>query len=299
MKVGIFGIYHQSDERFFDDYTKSNLTVIPYKSIGYYSPDHDVWSECKNYDLVIFPSFGLCSDWMNMHLHTYKSILSSLPKTAWWSFDSHHDKYEYLYRSYFNEWIVFHSNCEHHTGPNTIQVLPFFYQLSYNDILHHIENDPKKSYDVVFHHINYSLGHRDIIAKNIESILQKKSLSYNFNTIESPIEYIKSISRAKVGLNISVLNDINFRSFETWVSNVPLLTNYLEDYQKIPELSEQTIFYNRDLSNFEQKLEIALDTKVDTRRHIIKNHMILKRYIEVINILTDSSFGINYTEGIS
>lgn len=296
MKVAIFGWYHKTDEKFFDSYTKQNLTIFPYQQIYNYGPDHDVWQQCQHYDLIIFPSFGLCSDWMSVNLPSYKKTLSRLPKTVWWSFDSHHDKYEYLYRSYFNEWLIFHSNCESHTGPDAIQLTPFFYPLSFDDVIKYTSKTNDKTYDVVFHHRRHTVGDRNTTVKKIEDILIEKNLSYNFNVIDSHTDYIQSICSAKIGLNLSVMNDINFRAFETWITDVPLLTNYLEDYKKLPHLFDQTTFYQSDLSDFSDKIDVVLSKKVNTRSHIIKNHMMMKRYIEAINVLSKTSFNVIFPD---
>ena len=53
--------------------------------------------------------------------------------------------------------------------------------------------------------------------------------------------------------NINWNIDFNFRNFEVWMANKPLLTNYLTDFELFPELKENTTFYNRDLSDFKEK----------------------------------------------
>lgn len=302
MKVTIFGWHHKKDSQFFDQYTQSNLKITQRCGILAYKENtkiwHQVWDECKNEDLVIIPSFGVLSSHWKENIHHYEPYFSKIKNIAYWSMDSHHDTGEKYIRQYFKYWLVAHRGYESNTGTNTVHIPLCYWQNGYNEFFNVIKKTTPSS-DVVFHHNSYSVGNRNTLIEQIKSHINELNLNYNFSKLnggpENP-EYTLSLEGCRVGLNISLLNDFNFRNFEVWMANKPLLTNYIDDYDLFPELKANTIFYKRDLSDFKEKLQESLTTKVNTRRYIIKDHMITSRYIAIINTIMSEKFKITFPE---
>jgi hypothetical protein len=299
MKVTIFGWNHPDDMIFADEYTKNDLQITWRMPTNQYKEGTDewksVWNECIDSDLVLIAAFGNCSSYWLDKIDVYEPIFKSIKRVAHWSFDSHHDVSECLLRKYFTHWLVAHDGYEQNTGPNTIHLPLCYWQYGYNDYKTLIENAPHSA-DVVYHHNRYMIGNREELVEKIISIMERSQLTYNFNACNNWLDYSRSIEGCKVGLNISLLEDLNFRNFEVWMANKPLLTNRLKSHDYFPELSAQTTFFERDLSNFEEKLHDALSKQVDTRKLIIKNHMITQRYLEGINAIMGTSYKVSFPE---
>lgn len=300
MKVTIFGHHYISDENFFDSYTKDNLKITWRKPTWAYQENTEewkhIWKECETEDLVLIAAFGNYSAYWTHNINLYEPYFSKIKKLAHWSFDSHNDDNEKNVRKYFTDWLVAHTNCEKNTGPNTIYLPGCYWQNGYLQFIDLLKNvEPSK--DVVFHHHCYPIGDREFLCENIIKYIEELKLSYDFSVISGPSQFVlytKSLLGCKVGLNMSLLNDLNLRNFEVWMVNKPLLTNYLPEYELFPELKQYTVFYNRDLSNFKEKLLESLNKKVNSRQHIIKNHMLTNRYLDAINLIMGSNFKINF-----
>lgn len=302
MKVTIFGWHHFEDFQFFDEYTKNNLKITWRCGHSAYEINTDewkeVWSKCDQEDLVLIAGFGtMCSYWID-NIKFYEPYFSKIKRLAHWSFDNHHDIDEKYARKYFTHWLTAHTGYDEITGPNTIHLPCCYWQNSYINFKNIIK-DIVPSKDVVFHHSRYTTGNRSDLTEKIIGYINDLNLTYDFSYIQGGpycSQYTKSLEGCKVGLNISLLNDLNLRNFEVWMANKPLLTNYLPNYEMFPDLKEGTVFYNRDLSDFKDKLQESLEKKVDSRRYIIKNHMLTNRYLEAINLIMNSNFKINFPE---
>jgi len=299
MKVTIFGWGHLSDHEFFDEHTKNNLEITYRSCVSAYQINTDIWKEvwnkCENEDLVFIAGFGNpCSYWID-NIKFYDPFFSKIKRLSYWSFDNHHDIYEKDARKHFTDWLVAHTGYENNTGPNSIHLPVCYFQNSYDQFKNLIK-DVHPSKDIIFHHRKYPIGDRDVLSQKMIQYIEELKLTYDFSPMNGNVEYAKSLQGCKVGLNISLLNDLNLRNFEVWMANKPLLTNYLPNYEMFPELNKDTIFYNRDLSDFKDKLQESLEKKVDSRRHIIKHHMLTNRYLEAINLIMNSNFKINFPE---
>lgn len=306
LKVTIFGYNHPFDMIFLDEYTKNNLKITWRKCVFHYAENtiewNDVWNQCENEDLVLIASFGMTTQAWLEKIKYYENIFSKIKNLAYWTFDSHWDTQEVTMRKYFNHWLTAHTECEKNTGPNTLYLPVCYWQHDYKSLVGEITKRTYHSPDIVFHHNKSGTGDRDILVKNIELYIKEANLSYDFSvlnydpcdTTDSRFKYYRSLAGCKVGLNMSLVNDINLRCFEVWMSNKPLLTNYLDAFNGFINLRDQTIFYKRDLSDFKEKLQEALVRKVDTRRLIIKDHMLTQRYLEGINLIMNTHFKINF-----
>jgi hypothetical protein len=302
MNVTIFGWYHYDDNKFFDQYTQDNLKITLRCGIDSYTENtkiwHDVWSQCVNEDLVIIASFGSLISKLINEMHQYEPYFSKIKNVVYWSMDSHHDRSEKNIRKHFTHWLVAHRGYEVNTGPNTIHIPLCYWQNSYDNFVKIIQN-VNRSNDVIFHHKKHKIGDRNDIVKQIIPKINELNLTYDFSYLyggPDNTSYTRSLEGCRVGLNMSLLNDFNFRNFEVWMANKPLLTNYLTDFELFPELKENTTFYNRDLSDFKEKLQYSLEKKIDSRRLIIKDHMLTRRYIDMINLIMNTKFKITYPD---
>lgn len=299
MKITIFGWGHPEDMVYADENTKNNLQITWRMPTNLYKEGTEewklVWDGCVNDDLVLIAAFGNCTPYWIERIDKYEQIFKSIKRVAHWSFDSHHDVNECLLRKYFTHWLVAHDGYEQNTGPNTIHLPLCYWQYGYNAYKQLIKN-VSYSTDITYHHNRYSIGDREELIQKIIAAINSQNLTYSFDTINNWCDYARSIEGCKVGLNISLLNDLNFRNFEVWMANKPLLTNYVKSHDLFPELSSQTTFFERDLSDFEEKLQESLTKQVDTRKLIIKNHMITQRYLDGINLILGTNYKVNFPD---
>lgn len=125
----------------------------------------------------------------------------------------------------------------------------------------------------------------------IASILKRHNLSYTFaryygTNEEYPYGNLKwGIKTSRVSVNVSLMDDLNIRNFEIIAMNGILLTNKLDDHDHMDLDYSMTHFYQRDLCDFEEKLQESLDdtNKNQTWISIYNGHCLTHRYLTIIN----------------
>jgi hypothetical protein len=127
----------------------------------------------------------------------------------------------------------------------------------------------------------------------LKEYFQKIGVRYHLGPVKSGMNYMNLILKSRIVLNISLLDDLNIRNFEAWGLNRPMLTNKVPDHDYIKDVDySSTYFFQRNLSDFGKVLQNALsaDKTPDTSISVLNGHMLIHRYIEMINKV----LGTNY-----
>jgi len=250
-------------------------------------------SQANDADLLIIALFGTDPDKLSR-----LGLEQIGAKKALWSFDSHHGyEKERLFQKYFDTYFVAHSLYMDKFDDVKIEWLPCCYIRFEMDTLRELRLrsliEQERKYDIVFPFKPYSLGDRVELTGKLSDCFRRAGIRYHFGPVESGMAYTNMILKSRLVLNISLLDDLNIRNFEAWSLNRPMLTNKVPDHDKLTEVNySMTYFFERNLSDFAQALNKALscDDIEDTSVDVLNNHMLIHRYVEIIN----KSLGTNY-----
>ena len=98
------------------------------------------------------------------------------------------------------------------------------------------------------------------------------------------------IRRSVVSFNCSIMDDMNFRVFETMAAGVELVTNEVPDLYKIEGLTDRINIYHND-QELVQMIDDILDSKRE--REVVKNqywirdnHCLIHRHIAMLNMVS-------------
>jgi tetratricopeptide (TPR) repeat protein len=255
-------------------------------------------------DLVIFALFGSC-------LEPLFSNYSSLPemeslfqnnniKKVLWSLDPHHNGgMELKYQRFFSRYYI----CSPHylykfKEVDTCWLPCSFFYLGIDSLIDTLKNQLQSKRHLVFPFNIYNMGDRDLTALKISRILAKYDIDYFFGFVGYGKPYIDALQESKICLNINMADGLNLRNFEAWAFNKVLLTNSDPEYDQFRMDLSDTFFYKRDLSDFEEALQKALhhDSITNTSQIVLNNHMVIHRYIEIINKELDTSYKLPHIE---
>jgi hypothetical protein len=88
-------------------------------------------------------------------------------------------------------------------------------------------------------------------------------------------------------LNLSIMDDLNMRNFESLALNQVMVTNRVSDHAKIDLDYSNTVFFDRfDQKSFAEAMEVAWEKAKSPNRTIdsvINKHMQIHRYVEMFN----------------
>ena len=150
-------------------------------------------------------------------------------------------------------------------------------------------------YDFVFPFKPYQIGSRNTVAAAIEKKIKNSNTKFYLGEVESGEPYMKLLQASRVILNVSLTDDLNIRNFEAWAFNRILLTNLTPDHNRIHKLPSNTLFFNRNLNDFELIMDKALKqsvNSVNSSSYVLNNHMQIHRYVQIINQVLDTDFSI-------
>jgi hypothetical protein len=271
------------------------LEIIPFPKLELIT-DEEIGSlikETNTADMLIVALFGTNADKLERlqleRIHTHKAL---------WTFDSHHCyEKERRFQKYFNTYFVAHSPYVEKFNDVRAEWVPDCFLRFDIDHLKELRLrslfEKYVKYDVVFPFNPYNIGNRLALAQKLEEYFKKIGARYHLGPAQSGMAYMNLILKSRVVLNISLLDDLNIRNFEVWGLNRSLLTNKVPGHDNLTDIDlSSTYFFQRNLSDFGQVLQNALsaDKTVDTSISVLSNHMLIHRYIEMIN----KALGTNY-----
>jgi Flp pilus assembly protein TadD len=285
-KIVIRGPWHERDRKYIAD--SEDLHIIHFPSLNS-TEDYDSFTEAvKQADLVIFALFG-------SNLVSHFEIPELLPffhdnsiKKVYWTQDAQHEWGMGLeYQRWFHKYYLNYSGyLDKYDGVETCWLPSCFFSIGIDELTELISFPREIERDVIFPYTHYSLDDRTHVAKSIREKLSDYGLNYYLGNIEFGLPYLRSIQESKICLNISTLGSLNIRNFEVLALNRILLTERVADHDSIKMDISHTYFFKRDLTDFDDALNKALnDTATDIRTSddILNNHMLVHRYVEIIN----------------
>lgn len=266
----------------------STLEIVPFPKLELITDEgmSTLVKKANTADLLIVALFGTDPNVLARlrleRIHTCKAL---------WTFDSHHSyEKERCFQRYFHVYFVAHSPYISKFDDVRAEWVPDCFLRFDIDCLKELrlrslfERDIK--YDVVFPFKSYAVGNRVALAQKLDEYFKKIGVRYYLGPVQSGMAYMNLILKSRVVLNISLLDDLNIRNFEAWGLNRPLLTNKVPDHDNLRDIDLlSTYFFQRDLSDFSQALQNALstDNTMDTALDVLSSHMLIHRYVEMIN----------------
>jgi hypothetical protein len=96
--------------------------------------------------------------------------------------------------------------------------------------------------------------------------------------------------QSKVILNLTLKSELNMRFFESQVSNRTVLMDEVRGIESLNLDLRNTFFFKRDLSNFEEQFERAINHKpVSVYENYLLNHTSISRIRKILKDLTGLS----------
>jgi hypothetical protein len=99
--------------------------------------------------------------------------------------------------------------------------------------------------------------------------------------------YLQLMFQSKVILNLTLKSELNMRFFESQVSNRTVLMDEVRGIESLNLDLRNTFFFKRDLSNFEEQFERAINHKpVSVYENYLLNHTSVSRICNILKDLT-------------
>lgn len=183
-----------------------------------------------------------------------------------WSIDAH-CRGVYAYDKIFNEGkynLLLHSTRDYASGKNKI-----WFPNAYDDSLVYDMNLERDSF--IGFCGNYA-NRKSII----DSLEQEFNIKKDIFVIGNKM--VEAINSYQIHFNKNILNDINYRSFETIGASTMLITNYNPQYIKLGfEDSKNCVFYNTKQELFD-KLRYLRDNKEVVKQIAREGHELSKKH---------------------
>ncbi|MDR3362964.1 MAG: FkbM family methyltransferase [Desulfovibrio sp.] len=232
---------------------------------------------------------------------TFEKI--ACPKVVW-SQDSHHmHPHETRAEPYFTRFYVAHGNYIDKFSSRAVWLPCCYTGSSLQAFLRLAKIELPKDRELISVYSAYFGSKRNPILYEISKILQKQKVRYLFGRIHGN-QYINAtpygdllygLKSSSISLNVPFLDDFNIRNFESIAMNCSLLAIETSEHKKVDLDYSHTFFFKSDLSNFVDALHDALEDiseKKDVWRCIPGKHMLIDRYISIINNELDTDFFI-------
>ncbi|MBN2590859.1 MAG: hypothetical protein JXA96_13425 [Sedimentisphaerales bacterium] len=273
------------------------LEIVPFPKLEFIT-DEEIESLIKaanTADMLIVALFGTNADKLERlcleRIHTHKAL---------WTFDSHHCyEKERRFQKYFDTFFIAHSPYLGKFNDVRTEWVPDCF-LGFD--IDHLKElrlrslfEKNVKYDVVFpFDLNNNVNFLNL-AQKLKEYFQKIGIRYHLGPAQSGMANMDLILKSRIVLNISLFDDFNIRNFEVWGLNRSLLTNKVPDHDNIKDVDySSTYFFQRNFSDFGQVLQNALsaDNTPDTSISVLNSHMLIHRYIEMINKVLGTNYFI-------
>lgn len=310
------GVFHESDIKYLKNNKFLSIETFFLKKFPFVKKEtvDSFLKKAKNSNLIIFPfhSSSICQ-FLNIYPDIFDIIRSKGNLVSVWSIDNHlfpgddilvKDKVDFFFAGHPNYF-------DHLKKSNNCFVLPVAYYLTDIDgLIYDVSNPFVKKYDVscIFRYfIDHSpFSEREQIAY---MILKKINTDYRdlkvfFGSTKPGKSYINTIKSSDVVINISIYDDFNIKPIEVIALNSKLLSNInssaCEIVKKYKIDTSKSYFFERNMSDFDEKFKRAIDNKAEVNTHdsILKNNMLISRYIEIINKTLGSELSLKNVNGI-
>jgi hypothetical protein len=239
------------------------------------------FSEIEEWCDVIFIIENYTSDWLPIN-----EIEKSKKLKIFWSIDSHCvlEQHKILCNILKID-ILLNSTESYIPKFNGLVKDSFWFPNSYpDDLIDKINID--KSVDVGFCGNILNRGHI------IES-LNKYNIKKDIFVIGD--DMVNAINSYKIHLNYNILDDINYRTFETTGCGTFLLTNYTPGLEKLFDIGKEIIVYD-NIDDLDKKVKYYLDNEEEREEIALagyqrarKDHTYFERAKKLIQIINESN----------
>jgi hypothetical protein len=213
---------------------------------------------------------------------------------AIWSMDSHHmHRAESKSQQFFDHVFVAHSPYLEYFDSTTSSHLPCSFPAELPAGLafegYAVQSASAGSVTSVF--ALYPGQIRNHKFFQIAQILDRNNVDYFFGSVRGGGTLhggmLNHLAQHKIIVNLSLQDDLNIRNFEGLALNKILLTNQVHDHSILQDYSSNIVFFKRDLSDFEQKLQEALSlAPQDISRDFIEQHGLAIRLQNALRVCT-------------
>jgi hypothetical protein len=247
-------------------------------------------------DVMIFMVHGGYSffDFINRfkHIPAFMNIMLSTPQTkkVLWSVDSH--KMQNL-EGGLASWDIIdtfysaHSQFMDALPQEKAQWLPCCYRLSNMKDLRDLNNEKiEKSIDVGFFYNVDPTGDRNGLALKAKAICDDLGYTSLFGHVGNWFYMADAIKRSRLNLNLSMSKELNYRTFELLAYNAHMIGDKTVDHDKVNLDYSNTIFIDRHLSDFKEKLKAFMEkeqVEKKTADSVLSEHMLVHRIVTIIN----------------
>lgn len=285
------GYFHATDFRYLPgaaelefDAGNPGLTVI--KDI------QDFISRASRADLCIFLTHGVKLERFFKQYGDRSEVREffanqAVRKVAW-SVDAHHLwPAEVAHQQYFDRMYVADTSVMPHYDQAKVAWLPCYYRyLSIDSLIETVRQPRRLDRGLVFPHHTYAIGDRNRIARQIKRFCDLKPMDNLFGNVGLEDTYKEMMLTSRICLNISLLSEVNLRTFEALAYNRVLLADECPDYGRIEADWSSTVFYHRHLGGFADRFDAAAaiaPESVNTMPSVVNRHMLSHRYLSIIN----------------
>lgn len=285
------GYFHSSDFQYLPgaselDFDGDNpgLTVI--KDVGEY------FAKASRADLAIFLTHGVKLErFFQQHGENpmvREFFANRSIRKVMWSVDAHHLwPQEVAHQKYFDRVYVADTSVMHRYDASKVAWLPCYYRfLPIDQLIETVRRERHLHRGLIFPHHTHAIGDRNRIARRIKRFCDLKPMDSLFGNVGFEDTYLEMLLTSRACLNISLLSEVNLRTFEALAYNRVLLADECADYARLEADWSTTVFYHRHLGGFAERFEKAAaisPESVNSLPSIVNRHMLTHRYLEIIN----------------
>jgi FkbM family methyltransferase len=293
--------------------SRGSNETLRVKSIPYMGSIADIarlCAEAGDADLLIFRLIGQNPLAFIEHCRQTGTLTAfeklACPKVVW-SHDSHHMyPHEAQAEPYFTRFYIAHGNYIDKFSARAVWLPCSYISSSISTLLNLSKIELNKERELISAYRIYLGNKRNYILYQIYKIIKNRNIRYAFCLLQGQncinTEYgnlLYGLKTSSISLNVPFLDDFNIRNFESIAMNCSLLAVETTEHKKVDLDYSHTFFFKSDLSDFRDALEAALDdmsTAKDTWRCIPGKHMLIDRYISIINNELETDFFIDIKE---
>ena len=213
-------------------------------------------------------------------------------KIVLWTQDNHHQVITPEVYNYFFKIYAAHSEFyDSELFPNISHLPCCFNGADINRVYLFNNLNFQNRFDISSSFMLYQGYDRNRDFYRIAKILKKNKRNYAFGRTSNMngqiSNYLQLMFQSKVILNLTLKSELNMRFFESQVSNRTVLMDEVRGIQSLNLDLRNTFLFKRDLSNFEEQFERAINHKpVSVYENYLLNHTSISRIRKILEDLT-------------
>jgi|LakMenEpi03Aug12_release.lakeMendotaPanAssembly.Ray.scaffolds.fasta_scaffold134168_2 hypothetical protein len=284
-RIGLFGFSHNQE---------IIASVFPNIKFDFFSKLNGLLQSQNNlneYDYLILRLSGenpqnLMS---NLKLSLFERIES---KIVLWTQDNHHQPITPELYNYFFKIYAAHSEFyDSELFPNISHLPCCFAAENINKVYQFNNFNFENKFDISSSFMLYQGYDRNSVFFRIAKILQRNKRNYAFGRTSNMngqiSNYLQLMFESRVILNLTLKGELNMRFFESQVSNRTILMDEVRGIESLNLDLRNTFLFKRDLSNFEEQFERAINHKpVSVYENYLLNHTSVNRISKIVQELT-------------